>query len=64
VRKELMGGGGKVRVRVKMKGGEGETRKKGACEGAIVLFRQEFGGRGERLRERGKRKMAEHKGRF
>jgi hypothetical protein len=47
-----------------MKGGEGETRTKGAWEGAIVLFRQEFGGRGERLRERGKRKMAEHKGRF
>jgi hypothetical protein len=63
-----MGGGGevrvKVRVRVKMKGDEGETRKKGAWEGAIVLCRQEFGGRGERLRERGKRKMAEHKGRF
>jgi phosphopantothenate synthetase len=51
-----------VNVKVKMKGGEGETRKKGAWEGAIVLFRQEFGGRGERLRERGKRKMADKGG--
>jgi hypothetical protein len=64
VRKELMGGGGGSESERERERGRGETRKKGAREGAIVLVRQDFGGSGERLGERGKRKMAEYKGRF